>query len=60
MGNFYYFFRPSSQIFRNSADFLANFRATNEFLANFRGTHEFLGIHICAVGVPADAITVVG
>jgi hypothetical protein len=50
MRNFYYFFVLSSRIFRRS----------EYFLANFRGTLELLASIYCAVGVPADSITVVG
>jgi hypothetical protein len=48
MGNFCYF-ASFSRIFRRSDDFLANFRK------NMSCWHPY-----CAVGVPADAITVVG
>jgi hypothetical protein len=58
MVNFYYFLRPS-RIFCRCEYFLANFRGTHEFLANYRGTHDFWHPY-GAVGVPDDAITVVG
>ncbi len=45
MGNFSYFLRLFSRIFRRS----------EEFLANFHGSMSG-----CAVGVPADSVTVVG
>jgi hypothetical protein len=48
MGNFYSFLCLSSRIFRRSDDFIANFRENS----------QVVGVHNCAVGVPADAITV--
>jgi hypothetical protein len=48
MGNFSYFFL-FSRTFRRCEEFLANFRG------NMSGWHPY-----CAVGVSADAFTVVG
>ncbi len=63
MGNFYSFLRLSSRIFHHSDDILANFRENSWVV----GVHIVLlaSILCCwhpyfAVGIPADASTVVG
>jgi hypothetical protein len=49
MGSFYYFLRLSSRIFHRSEDFL-----------QISAEHMSCWHPYCAVGVPADAINVVG